>query len=557
MTQVFHSDVNNIVPWQANYTFPSQATKADKSMVKIPAKTGGGSYGANQVIRFEFPSDQYLNPLNSEIAIDISVADVKPPSFNANLNVAFAAGVFTYTLTGLTGTTLTFFGTLDAAKGYTLEILSEGAKGATFVVEGNTVAAGGSTTVTFRGAGPIVNAGNYSSILRSGLRLQDAGVHAMFRRARVTYGGMVLEDIDDYNVLARKLIDAGVGRPYLHGSGAILEGTSATYLEDQKLAGASSPGLIVSGSAMGTDHLSLGNSSQTKRMCFRPFLGLMQCKKLIPLKWMASALTIELTLASSTDYMFCPVASSSPVVTVSNPIFLAELLNFDSAYDAGLYYGMKTMGVPLKFSSWRSHEFNLTGTSNTIQIHERARSIKMALAAIHTSEKNVRYDTGRAFQGGSQVFGLDANGVPTILGDDGNAATPSSAGPVEEYQWRVGGRYYPAQPVDCRFGGAEAYVELLKCMDALGDYTFAANVDPRDWHVDYSGSGGNKFMMVGKFENSDVSPDTISGINGEEQSDIMLQVNATKMSSGKKLNVFIAYDALLIVKPENSVELIM
>lgn len=553
MTQVFHSDVNNIVPWQANYTFPSQATKADKSMVKIPAKTGGGAYSANQVIRFEFPSDQYLNPLNSEISIDVSVTDVIPFSIASTLTITQSAGVYQYYLKGITDSALvSSLSVANALRGYTLEFRGVGIDGLTHVINESGVITSGEVLIKFQDNGPKLNApGDYFVYVRSGLRLQDGGVHGMFRRLRVTYGGMVLEDIDDYNIISRMLIDAGVSRSYLHGAGAILEGTHATFLEDQKAYSGSSTSLVISGAIQGTDGL-----LSTRRYCFRPFSGLLQCKKLIPLKWMASALTVELTVANTLDYMFCPLAGSSPTVTISNPVFMAELLNFDSAYDAGLYYGMKTMGVPLKFASWRRHEFNLTGTSNTVQIHERARSIKMALAAIHSSTKNIRYDTGRAFQGGNQNFKIISD-VPVISGSDGDHVTNATAGKVEEYQWRVGGRYYPSQPVDCRYGGAEAYVELLKGMDALGDYTFAANIDPRDWHVDYAAAGGNKFTMVGKFENSDISPDTISGINGEEQSDIMLQVNAESMGSDKKLHVFIAYDALLIVKPENAVELIM
>lgn len=98
---------------------------------------------------------------------------------------------------------------------------------------------------------------------------------------------------------------------------------------------------------------------------------------------------------------------------------------------------------------------------------------------------------------------------------------------IREYQFRIGGRYYPSQPIRCTNGGAEAYCELLKAINTLGDYRYDCNIDVTEWQGTgkYSqdsdnygvvGGNGNKFIMAGSFEFTDLDPNSISGINAEE-----------------------------------------
>jgi hypothetical protein len=556
MTQVFHSDVNNVVPWQANYSFPSQTTKSEKTMIKLNAKNGKSPFVAHDTIRFEFPSDQYLNALNTLISFDVRInEDSSGKSMYEDGVVSVTDGVVTLT-TAVGRLTSSYYA------GYYLEFNDpqQGVDGQRYLITSHAVEST-TATLTLKGfSGKSIATGTgYKVALRNGSRLQDGGAHALFRRLKISYGGMPLEDINDYNIISRALIDTGVGRSFLHGTGAILEGTNATYLEDTKFWRTSSKdALLVAGETQAMDHVTLNNENSWKRMCFRPFAGLLNCKKLIPLKWMASSLVLELTIARDTDCIIAPLASNfTPKIEIQNPQVMAELVNFDSTYDAGFYYGMQQFGVPLRFSTWSNYTHNPTGNNQMMQIHSRARSIKLALAMVRDSQSSYQYDSNRFYQAVTAKLKPSSDGqtVDLVTGTD-TAATYGSCGQITEFQWRIGGRYWPAQPVDCTNGGAEAYVELLKTMDALGDYTFANNVDPRDWHTDYDLYGGNKFLIAGHFEMTDVNPDTISGINGEEQSDIMLNIKAKSAFERKTCDVFVAYDALLIIKPENEVELV-
>ena len=69
----FHSAVPEIVPWQAQYKFPSQANKIRKQTVKLVPKNGS-TFAQNQIIRFELPADGYCNMLNTALSFDVVTA---------------------------------------------------------------------------------------------------------------------------------------------------------------------------------------------------------------------------------------------------------------------------------------------------------------------------------------------------------------------------------------------------------------------------------------------------------------------------------------------------
>jgi hypothetical protein len=219
-------------------------------------------------------------------------------------------------------------------------------------------------------------------------------------------------------------------------------------------------------------------------------------------------------------------------------------LEFDSAYDAAFYGGLQAGGVPIKFSSFHYHSFNLSGTTNIVQIHERARSVKAAYAVSRdTSTASTLFDSDRFFfcQAETWSSGLISSG---------------GQGDLQSFQWRVGGRYYPAQPVSCQYGASEALMELYKALDMLGDYTRQGGISRRTWS-NHNGGLGGAFIIAAPFENADVFPDTISGINAEEQSDIALTLVSSVAPASKKLDVFMHYDALMFVRDGNTVDIVL
>lgn len=431
----FHSQINETVPWQAQYTFPTQATRVNKQIVKLPPKNGS-TFRAGNIIRIEFPADNYLNVLNSVLSFDLT------PTFAT-----------------------------------------------------------------------------------STLSLPRQGAHALIKRVRVLYGSLVLEDIQEYSTLVRIFTDLGVQSEYQSSIGRILDGMSTPL-----------------------------SSNGRRTFCLNLLSGLLTCKKLIPLKWMAAQFAIELTLASPAESFVGGATTTLSECIVDNVNFIAEMLEFDSTYDTAFYAGLVQGGVPLKFASWHYHSTNINSSQTSAQIHERSRSVKSGFAVIRQNDLSLAGDANVFFNSLSSQVGDGANGSTA------GVFTADSGAILKEYQWRVGGRYYPSQPVRLDAGGAEALVEAMKTIDGLGDYRMANSLTAASW----CGTGGEAtdLIITSEFENTDVMPDSIAGINAEEQSDINLTIKAesgpvTTVSGGFKLDIFMHYDCLLIVRDGNVVDLVM
>lgn len=166
-------------------------------------------------------------------------------------------------------------------------------------------------------------------------------------------------------------------------------------------------------------------------------------------------------------------------------------------------------------------------------------------------------------------------------------------------------RYFPAAPVQCSTstgskvpnGGAEAYVELCKALNIMGDYRLSTACNVTRWAIppyDLTGSAikllpqydfgysvlyntpsTGRFTVNGTRVGGDagsccfaaaVSLETsngveISGLNAEEQSDISFLCNwgnpqVTGAATPSSLECYVYYDAMIVLEENNVVKLI-
>ena len=90
--------------------------------------------------------------------------------------------------------------------------------------------------------------------------------------------------------------------------------------------------------------------------------------------------------------------------------------------------GLREGGVPLKFSSWHTFIFTVGGAANVnLLVQERSRSVK-ALFAVQR-----RAPTTRFFDSHACFFDT--------------AATTATGQSMQNYQYRIGGRYYTFCPI--------------------------------------------------------------------------------------------------------------
>ena len=256
--------------------------------------------------------------------------------------------------------------------------------------------------------------------------------------------------------------------------------------------------------------------------------------------------------------------------------------------------GLREGGVPIKFASWHTFIFTVGGSASAnLLVQERSRSVKALFAIQRRAPVNRTTDSH------------------TGLFDSSTYA--ASGNSMQNYQFRIGGRYFPAAPVQLSTtvgsattnGGAEAYVELEKALNIVGDYRLSTGCNVLRWAVPAAtatittgagslatalneldfctactnfyiqGTGaaptyaqitrgaaatnGNSFSgnVGSNCYASSVSLETsngmeISGLNAEEQSDISFIANwATAQSPGFVMEVYSYYDAMVILRENN------
>lgn len=529
-----------IVPWNARYSFPSQANKAVKVTPRIPPKNGA-AFAPGQVIRLEFPAQGYVNPINTTLEFDVTLY--------------------------------------------------------------------GFTTATAQQ-----------------VRFQN-NIQSIFNRVRLLYGATPLEDMINYNVIVRALTEWTATSQHMtmdqtsvaEGIGGItiasdsstnfgIVNTRQKYVQGVHGGAGVTPGNFLGGLNLGNVPQSTdipagitgsGGVGVTRRYQINFALGLFTQDKLIPTKFMASQLAIELTLEQAQACIYVNPLSTdtvtgSPTYGVGNVNLIPEIVEFDASYDSMFLAGLRDGGVPIKFSSWHTFIFSSGNAANiNLLVQERSRSVKALFAVQRRSQPTFFTDSHALF------YDTSSNGASTL----------------QNYQFRIGGRYFPAAPVQCSSsvgsaisnGAAEAYTELSKALNCVGDYRLSTGVNVSKWGVQCTSSGLlqeydysttlQSFSNAGvpicayieKKENSfcgalgsacfamatDLETSNgveISGLNAEEQSDIALIANwksaqvtgATQTLNGNvitgatptSLEVYSYYDAMIVLRENNVLELI-
>jgi hypothetical protein len=369
-----------VVPWNARYSFPSQANKAIKMTPRIPPKNAQ-DFSPGNIIRLEFPAQGYVNPGKTTLEFDVTI-DYVP-------------------------------------------------------------AVGEKTAVRFQN-----------------------NIQSIFSRVRLLYGSTPLEDIPNYNVIVRALtewtgsdalgpdqtsITDGIGGINNGNSGSVLvevpTGTETgsgvvqmcnvrqkyihgidTRGNAADVAGACGFGSVPNGtvpSGYGAT-AAFKATNPIRRYQVQLALGMLTQEKLIPTKFMASQLAIEITLAQPNECMIwttsvSPTPSTTPTYKLKNINLIPEILEFDASYDESFLRGLQNGGVPIKFATWNNFKFTASNSATfNLQIQERSRSVKAIFALNRRQNGSFVNDNGASF------FTTTSNQTDSTT--------------LQDFQFRIGGR---------------------------------------------------------------------------------------------------------------------
>ncbi|KAI8998087.1 hypothetical protein BC832DRAFT_542433 [Gaertneriomyces semiglobifer] len=394
-------------------------------------------------------------------------------------------------------------------------------------------------------------------------------IASIFSRIRCSYGSMTFEDLQNQGILARVLTEGATNNTTgVSAQSSISEGVGGTTQCWDKVGKKVSVTNTRFADIQGGTSKSVEDDSLTAAMVVnRQYtiqlpLGLFQQSKLIPLKWMASQLAIELELA---DYENCVAQTDNKQLEdyfeLTNVSLNLELLEFDATYDQAMLEGLRGGGVPIKFATYdcfiaTPHKSN----KQVLTIPERNRSIK---AVFNVQVPGKGTNVNQKYPKDSHAFLQSSTGYFNAM------EKPWCVGHVVDFQWRIGGKYHPAQPVVCGTdtatnGAADAYWEFAKALNIVGDYRVTTGLNSTRWArgdarkdamSNETIDGPSAFVIACNLETSDGTE--ISGINGEEQNDIALVINySSEQSPETYYYTFVYYDAMLVLRENNVVELI-
>jgi len=249
----------------------------------------------------------------------------------------------------------------------------------------------------------------------------------------VSYGISAISDTSDSVAKAQTTGLVHVRKSLIHGidltnSYNVLAGDAYPYF-------ASGAGSVPNGPTAITlpSHDLLSGTNPVRRYQIQLALGLFNQEKLIPTKFMASQLAIELTLATAAEcIIYDQNRDTNVVATVADPTYkvtnvnlIPEILEFDASYDESFIKGLMESGVPIKFATWNNYRFNTSGGTNVnLQIQERSRSVKAIFCLQRRDPQTITTDSGASF--------FNTNTASTVN---------SSPSTFNEYQFRIGGRY--------------------------------------------------------------------------------------------------------------------
>lgn len=291
------------MPWNARYSFPSQSNKAEKLTPRIPPKNGS-NFAPGQVIRVEFPAQGYVNPLNTTFEFDLTLH----PSSTASQTVRVQ----------------------------------------------NNIQSVFSRVRLLYGATPLEDVINYNHIVRALTEWTATNQNGVMDQTSIKegIGGYVVDTDGTTSGLAGGALASvksgivNVRQKFIHGiSNTTAAGSAANFTGGT---GLGSTGDVNSASAMNVA------GAVTRRYQVNFALGLFTQDKLIPVKFMASQLAIEITLEQPQACLFCPstnVATAvsnviatqnlgwvtspltvAPTYSVGNVNLIPEILQFDASY---------------------------------------------------------------------------------------------------------------------------------------------------------------------------------------------------------------------------------
>jgi hypothetical protein len=407
-------------------------------------------------------------------------------------------------------------------------------------------------------------------------RWDSCGAHGLIQRIRIFHGSNLLQDIDNYGLLAKILFDLQQPTDATYGKQNMLCGTRAdlvttfqdindtTYPNATDLASsqvlANQLKVILkngripsyaanSGERIGGDRTALTASgatvSDTYCLNLISLIGSLSSSNYVPLFAMTSApLRVEIQLVDN-FYKACSdltsaSAATSATLALTNVEYVANFIELGDSAMSIIYGSLE--GQPLQYvvPDFRNYQFSTT-------LQTTATQVAMPIPAKFSSLKSL-LTTVRA--NGTGTFGGHFPFSSTTLG-------------IVDYQFRVGSQIMPPKVPSTI---VEMFAEACKAMGSISDLFYTPSIDKysyslptpqasNDSATNVSSTTSGSFVIGLDLENYSAAPkDTIFAGYNSNTDDIFLIMNFAGQTNATvtRFDAFSNFDSVIVCENNNA-----
>jgi hypothetical protein len=346
-------------------------------------------------------------------------------------------------------------------------------------------------------------------------RWDSCGAHGIIQRIRVFSGSNLLQDLDNYGMLAKMLFDLQQPMDGVYGKQNILCGTRADLsVATPASAAAQNIAAIHANSgerlfnAGSTDNTFVGNggSTQPAVYCLNliSLVGSLCSSSYIPLFAMTSApLRVEIQLVpNALNACACLTGTTTNSFTITNCEYVANMIELGDSALQTIYSSLG--GEPLQFvvPDFRNYQFTQTLAASKTQVAFPIPAKFTSLKALFVSVRDKGTGAQTFFPYSSVSIGFD------------------------EYYFRLGATTVPSKNPTTL---AECFAEVVKAIGSIGDINYQPSIDKASYSLATS---------VANNDNSTAG--TTSSVNSGS---FFIGVDLENYASADKSSIFSGYNS--------------
>lgn len=295
------------------------------------------------------------------------------------------------------------------------------------------------------------------------------GIASMISMVRLVSRGQIIEEISEYGLIHQIVHEVTIPRDELASTG---------WISGEAPRGTNTTTAKIANRAPNYRNTTTGDASTTgaRRFCFKlDQLGFFASQHYIPLEWMP--VTIEITFhqvnrclrtdnfagAGGPPFPIADNIWSSATYLITEPQFHSELLTFNAEYTAAVNNKIVSDGAIIPIKSYRHTSQFFTGRSQKMILTMKVKSLTRLLVVPRLN--SVVTNGGLGMDQFISKWTQNANqpaGVATV-----SASTPAAE--FTHYRFLIGSNPVTDHSIDCRNGGANQAMEVVKYFRSLGN----------------------------------------------------------------------------------------